>query len=353
VSPTLSDDAEPVQCATHGEDLPAAQLACSWSIDGGMASPALPRTLAVELPPVDLARSWSVHDEPTPPDSVSGEPVATSAIPPDEETSLSETGSSLPSDTDHSLSSSHSSPPLDEEPALSSTLSLDVESLPTSSLPSLLTSSLPASVHALSSFTLSERSDPAVDEDAILAEALDELLADAWPLPLSRGLTPDDLRAHQTGTSLADRVSETPCAIFASASPEAEDSGLHKPMAPRSSGGAIRPPELSLSARPPFFVSDEPPVEKESAAETGARGEAPFEWVFQVRTSWGKPLALVAALLASHAAVLIIGIALGRRMTSLSDATAQMGTNASNTCGTFARRFSSGPQSMYTRLCYA
>lgn len=214
--------------------------------------------------------------------------------------------------------------------------------------------SLPSLALALSEVPLIDRNrTSSVDEETFSADALEEVLAAAWPLPLSRGM-PDDLHAEGMGATLYDHAGKTPYGPLITPS-YIDDDDLRKPGAPGTTDATLRPPALSLPRS--FFGSEDDVIEENHTARerVGGNGEteAPFEWVFRVRTARGKPLAFVAALLASHAAVLILGIALGRRMASLSDASAQMGTNATSSCGAFARRFSSGPQSMYTRLCYA
>jgi hypothetical protein len=193
-----------------------------------------------------------------------------------------------------------------------------------------------------------------VDEETFSADALEELLAAAWPLPLSRGMTPEDFHAGGTGAALYDHGGKTPYGPLITTS-YIDDDDLRKPTAVATTDAKVRPPALSLPRSGTFFGTEDDVIEEVQTARErvdDGEAEAPFEWVFRVRTR-GKPLAFVAALLASHAAVLILGIALGRRMACLTDASSQIGTNATSSCGAFARRFSSGPQSMYTRFCYA
>jgi hypothetical protein len=209
----------------------------------------------------------------------------------------------------------------------------------------------PSLALALSEVPLIDRScTSSIDEETFSADTLEELLAAAWPLPLSHGMTPDDIHADGTGGGLYDHGGKNgPITSMA----YIDDDDLRKPGAPATADAT------SLTRPGSFFGSEDDEMDKDHAAHdrVGGKGEAeaPFEWVFRVRAPRGKPLAFVAALLASHAAVLILGIALGRRMASLTDASGQMGTNATSSCGAFARRFSSGPQGMsfYTRLCYA
>jgi hypothetical protein len=59
---------------------------------------------------------------------------------------------------------------------------------------------------------------------------------------------------------------------------------------------------------------------------------------------WGRPLAIVAVLLASHAAVLLLGVAIGRQQ----HATA----STQSTEPMLIRRFSSGPTGVHARLAW-
>lgn len=59
---------------------------------------------------------------------------------------------------------------------------------------------------------------------------------------------------------------------------------------------------------------------------------------------WAKPLTVIAVLLASHAAVFAVGVALGRQ---------QDKSSAVATEGCLTRRFSSGAGGMHSRLCMA
>jgi len=67
---------------------------------------------------------------------------------------------------------------------------------------------------------------------------------------------------------------------------------------------------------------------------------------FYNSSGWGRPLAVVAVLLASHAAALLLGIMIGRHHTSSSESILVHGA-------TLARRFSSGPFGTHARLCMA
>ena len=97
-------------------------------------------------------------------------------------------------------------------------------------------------------------------------------------------------------------------------------------------------------------MEDGPSANKWASA---GKGGAPLAWVLRVRTSaWGRPLALVTAMLASHAAMLLLGIAIGRRIASVTDASPAGFNVTSSACG-LSRRFSSGPGGMHSRLCYA
>lgn len=58
---------------------------------------------------------------------------------------------------------------------------------------------------------------------------------------------------------------------------------------------------------------------------------------------WGRPLALVAVLLASHAAVLLLGVAIGRQQQAYAGHSAEP---------MLIRRFSSGPQGTHARLAW-
>ena len=62
---------------------------------------------------------------------------------------------------------------------------------------------------------------------------------------------------------------------------------------------------------------------------------------------WGKPLAMVAVLIASHAAVLLFGVVIGRRLSEAASVC------PSGTCSNLTRRFSSGATGMHARLCLA
>jgi len=188
--------------------------------------------------------------------------------------------------------------------------------------------SLPLSQVALFSAAASS-----VDGDDFSTAALDELAA--W-IPLSRGMSPDE------------HGSDTPYGPLAPA-PTAHD--IYMTESPLDAASALDPewlpPALALFLPASLRASSVDGLNEKGVLErdggTG-KADAPFEWVFRVRTSsWGKPLALAAAMFVSHAAVLFMGIALGKRTTSITVTSSQLGTNAWVACGALARRFSSGP----------
>ena len=129
------------------------------------------------------------------------------------------------------------------------------------------------------------------DEDEVLsAQALSEILAAAWPLPLSHGMSPD--------ARDEDGEAAPPDSLLLAATPPLS------PRLPRGCGAdeyaCPKPPPL---APPPGACGAD-------ACDGGACAPPPppLEWPVRAKSSawkgaWSKPLVVVAALLASHTAV--------------------------------------------------
>lgn len=121
-------------------------------------------------------------------------------------------------------------------------------------------------------------------------------------------------------------------------------------------GGDLLPP-LSL----PTPLSDEPPPLSDECSCPSEMPAALSEFVdddavdidkWDPRSAWGKPLAVVAVLIASHAAVLLLGVVIGRRLADSATSVSSSASSQTPTCS-LPRRFSSGATGMHSRLCLA
>jgi len=173
-------------------------------------------------------------------------------------------------------------------------------------------------------------SSPRVMSESLLREgenvaalAVSEILSPECPLPAA---------AQPRSTAASDASFDGSCA--------------EKPPAPTE---LSTPRKLGLLSFPPVLDALPPakaPSEDDAAADDDAM-ELAVWWQGSPAISlcpWGRPLALVAVLLASHAAVLLLGVVIGRQQQA---ASADRGGDAM-----LIRRFSSGPQGIHARLAW-
>lgn len=166
---------------------------------------------------------------------------------------------------------------------------------------------------------------PAEEDELISALAVSEVLASTWPLPLT------------TSSGMMVKAAGAACDASDAAAGEAEGQLA-------ASCGADRAP-VSFDLGPldldPVFCSA---PAKQLLLDGGALEKA-RQQLFR------RPLVMMAVLIASHAAALLIGVYIGQQLSAPpapEESTATFGN------GTYlARRFSSGPTGMHARLCAA
>lgn len=164
------------------------------------------------------------------------------------------------------------------------------------------------------------------------------------PVPSPKNLSESLLQDGETVAALA--ISE----ILSPSSPLVSRSGSHAsdispPYSPPSlwgeCSGPLKPPVPGSAC---VLCGQEPPA-KAPSAEKGAKQEAKQEdfpasalW----SPLWSRPLAIVAVLVATHAATLMLGVVLGRQ-TAIEPKAEEC----------LARRFSSGPYGNHARLSWS
>ena len=172
--------------------------------------------------------------------------------------------------------------------------------------------------------------------DIVAALAVSEILSaeSAWPLPLSQTSPPLP--------SLCDAsYGEPPLTPFARDAREARRLGAlaFPPAAGKEDGG-----KLQDGFNACVMDADEGDTESEPDAI-----DELLDPLVCWGQAWARPLALVAVLFASHAACLLIGVALGKAQSKEASA-----ASAPETSSAFlTRRFSSGAGGTHARLCVA
>jgi len=226
---------------------------------------------------------------------------------------------------------------------------------------------------------------PLCDED-VAALAVSEVLAATWPLPLERqqSLAASDLIAGHGGLAVSDLIAGHGAARGWGHGSEPEVSptwGEGGRDAPSTFGGepdesqdlplplcCATPTEEDAFALRACEAEDEaaralPPLHTEvmpecdflpelSPAKPAMQASALCDGVLDKarRSLRARPTLVLASLIASHAAVLLVGVFLGHHMAIRSSSSEQ---SFNDSCSMLVRRFSSGPTGMHARLCSA
>lgn len=178
--------------------------------------------------------------------------------------------------------------------------------------------------------------------DIVATLAVSEILSaeSQWPLPLSltSPLQPQPLTCSD--------------ASYDEPSPPSHPVSADSARAEARKLGALAFPPIAADAAPAkgSCAADAPPAaaeeESDSESDTDLLDDI-LEPLVPCLQAWVRPLALVAVLVASHAACLLIGVALGKAQSS------QSSCAAAAEGAYLTRRFSSGPSGTHARLCMA
>lgn len=174
--------------------------------------------------------------------------------------------------------------------------------------------------------------------DIVASLAVSEILSaeSAWPLPLSQTSPPLPL-------SCCDASYDEPTASTTYASERAAEA--------RKLGALAYPPTDSQmgGCKAPGKVGQEGLT---SSGTVGSETESEADMLDLIDPllcslqTWARPLALVAVLVASHAACILLGVALGKAQSKEASLTMDSAPQ-------LARRFSSGASGTHARLCVA
>uniref|UniRef100_A0A6T0AUV6 Uncharacterized protein n=2 Tax=Chrysotila carterae TaxID=13221 RepID=A0A6T0AUV6_CHRCT len=169
--------------------------------------------------------------------------------------------------------------------------------------------------------------------DSIAALATSELLASSWPPPLSMRSPADEADEAFLGETSAGDGLANGGTVDSHSKATAHEATCVKSLQPQ-------PSEDCAYLDPPDFSKDKTLV---SAPKNGQEPSKEFIRQLLRRSGWRTPLTVVAMLIASHTAAVLVGVLLGRQQNVV---IAEQGAM-------LARRFSSGADGMHARLCFA